>query len=319
MNAPAIRCQSLVKCFGDKLAVAGIELKVEVGECFGLLGPNGAGKTTTVEMLEGLTRPDSGTVELFGVPWGKGQDRELQERLGVQLQDTQLADKLMVEEVLRLFRSFYRKGRSVDQLVSELDLAEERKQQYHKLSGGQKQRVALGTALAGDPELLFLDEPTTGLDPRARQQLWQILQGFQKRGRSVLLTTHYMEEAAALCDRIAVMDHGKIIALGTPRSLVDGLGLVQFVEFEAKQALDQLALSALPAVETVARRGEGFRLRIDRSLSALSSVLNELERQKVTHIGLSTHQATLDDVFLHLTGRALKNGEAGEQSAGVAP
>jgi ABC-2 type transport system ATP-binding protein len=318
MPSPAIRCQSLVKCYGEKLAVAGIELTVQVGECFGLLGPNGAGKTTTVEMLEGLTKPDSGTVELFGLPWGKGQDHELQERLGVQLQDTQLADKLMVEEVLRLFRSFYRKGRSVDELVRDLDLQAERKQQYHKLSGGQKQRVALGTALAGDPELLFLDEPTTGLDPRARQQLWKIVQGFQSRGRSVLITTHYMEEAAALCDRIAVMDHGKIIALGTPRSLVDGLGLVQFVEFDTKVAPDEAALAALPAVETVARRGDGYRLRIDRSLSALTSVLNELERQRVTPIGLSTHQATLDDVFLHLTGRALKNGEAGKQAEGAA-
>jgi len=312
MPAPAISCESLVKTYGDKLAVAGIELKVEIGECFGLLGPNGAGKTTTVEMLEGLTPPDAGKVELFGVPWGSGRDSELQERLGVQLQDTHLADKLIVEEVLRLFRSFYRKGRSVDELVSELDLSAERKQQYHKLSGGQKQRVALGTALAGDPELLFLDEPTTGLDPRARQQLWAIVQGFQKRGRSVLITTHYMEEAAALCDRIAVMDRGKIIALGTPRSLVDGLGLVQFVEFEAKQALDESAMSALPAVQTVERRGEGYRLRVDRSLSALTAVLGELARQSVTPIGLSTHQATLDDVFLQLTGRALKSGGAQE-------
>jgi ABC-2 type transport system ATP-binding protein len=305
MSAPAIACRSLVKRYGEKLAVAGIDLTVEVGECFGLLGPNGAGKTTTVEMLEGLTKADSGTVELFGIAWGKGQNRELQERLGVQLQDTQLADKLMVEEVLRLFRSFYRKGRSVDDLVRDLDLEAERKQQYHKLSGGQKQRVALGTALAGDPELLFLDEPTTGLDPRARQQLWGIVQGFQKRGRSVLITTHYMEEAAVLCDRIAVMDHGKIIALGTPRSLVDGLGLVQFVEFEAKQALDEHAMSSLGAVESVVRRGEGYRLRIDRSLSALGAVLAELERQQVIPIGLSTHQATLDDVFIQLTGRAL--------------
>ncbi len=310
MAAPAILCQSLVKRYGDKLAVAGIDLSVEVGECFGLLGPNGAGKTTTVEMLEGLTKPDSGKVELFGIPWRSGRDRELQERLGVQLQDTQLADKLMVEEVLRLFRSFYRQGKSVDQLVEELDLAEERKQQYHKLSGGQKQRVALGTALAGDPELLFLDEPTTGLDPRARQTLWGIVKRFQERGRSVLITTHYMEEAAALCDRIAIMDHGKLIALGTPRSLVDGLGLVQFVEFEAKQQLDEVAMAALGAVEAVDRRGEGYRLRIDRSLSALGSVLAELERQQVTPIGLSTHQATLDDVFLHLTGRGLTHQEA---------
>jgi ABC-2 type transport system ATP-binding protein len=318
MSAPAIHCQSLVKRYGEKLAVAGIELTVDVGECFGLLGPNGAGKTTTVEMLEGLTEPDSGSVELFGVRWSNGRKRELQERIGVQLQDTHLADRLTVEEVLRLFRSFYRQGRSVAELLRELDLEAERKQYYQKLSGGQKQRVALGTALAGDPELLFLDEPTTGLDPRARQALWASVQSFQQRGRSVLITTHYMEEAAVLCDRIAIMDQGQIIALGTPRSLVDGLGLVQFVEFETKQALDEAAVSALSAVESIARKGEGYRLRIDRSLSSLSAVLAELERQRVTPIGLSTHQATLDDVFLHLTGRVLKGTES-EASAGAVP
>ncbi len=321
MTAPAIRTESLVKRYGDKVAVAGIELTVEVGECFGLLGPNGAGKTTTVEMLEGLTRPDSGSIELFGVRRGDGRDgrnRDLQERLGVQLQDTQLADKLTVEEVLRLFRSFYRKGRTVEQLINELDLQAERKQQYQKLSGGQKQRVALGTALAGDPELLFLDEPTTGLDPRARQALWGSVQRFQEGGRSVLITTHYMEEAAVLCDRIAIMDHGKIIALGTPRSLIDGLGLVQFVEFETKQALDEAALSALPEVEKILRKGEGYHLRIDRSLAALRAVLAELERQQLIPVGLSTHQATLDDVFLHLTGRALKS-EANATNESSAP
>ena len=283
------------------------------------MGPNGAGKTTTVEMFEGLTKPDSGTVELFGLPGVRGQDREMQERLGVQLQDTQLADKLMVEEVLRLFRRSIAKAAAWTSLVRELDLGGRTKQQYHKLSGGQKQRVALGTALAGDPGAALPRRTDDRARPARTPAALENRARLSKPRSSVLITTHYMEEAAVLCDRIAVMDHGKIIALGTPRSLVDGLGLVQFVEFEAKQAPDEAALSALPAVESVARRGDGYRLRIDRSLSALSSVLNELERQKVTPIGLSTHQATLDDVFLHLTGRALKNGEAGAQPEGAAP
>jgi ABC-2 type transport system ATP-binding protein len=174
------------------------------------------------------------------------------------------------------------------------------------LSGGQKQRVAVGCALVGDPELLFLDEPTTGLDPRARKSLWSIVERYREQGRSVLLTTHYMEEAAALCDRIAVMDQGKIIARGTPRSLVDSLGMVQFVEFEVAHPLDEAELAALPSVESLTSRGQHYRLRVDRSLAALSSVLGELARQGVQPIGMSTHQATLDDVFLHLTGRALE-------------
>jgi len=303
----AIRCRALVKRYGDKVAVNGVDLEVERGECFGLLGPNGAGKTTTVEMIEGLYEPNAGTIELFGIAWGKGRDREIRERFGVQLQETQLADKLTVAEVLRLFRSFYRKGRSVDELIGLLALEEERDRYFSRLSGGQKQRVAVGCALVGDPELLFLDEPTTGLDPRARKSLWTIVEKYRDEGRSVLLTTHYMEEAAALCDRIAVMDHGKIIALGTPRSLVDSLGLVQFVEFEVSKPLDEAKLGALPSVATLTSRAQRYRLRVDRSLAALTSVLEELERQGVQPIGLSTHQATLDDVFLHLTGRELEH------------
>ncbi len=305
MTAPAIVCETLIKHYGTKVAVAGINLEVPRGQCFGLLGPNGAGKTTTVEMLEGLHRPTAGTIRLFGIGWGEGKDQQLRERFGVQLQETQLADKLTVEEVLLLFRSFYPRGRNVDELLALLDLQRERRQQFHGLSGGQKQRVALATALAGSPDLLFLDEPTTGLDPRARQSLWAVIEKFRDDGGTVLLTTHYMEEAAYLCDQIGIMDHGKLIARGTPRSLVDSLGEVQFVDFETNEPPDEAALRALPSVESVERRGARYRLSVGRTLQALGSVLAELERQNVVPIGLSTHQATLDDVFLHLTGRDL--------------
>jgi ABC-2 type transport system ATP-binding protein len=303
--SPAIRCQALVKRYRDLVAVNGVDLEVRAGECFGLLGPNGAGKTTTVEMLEGLTAKDGGVVELFGIPWGAGKDREIRQRFGVQLQDTQLADKLSVEEVFTLFRSFYPSGKHPNELIGLLQLESERKKHYSMLSGGLKQRVALGCALAGNPELLFLDEPTTGLDPRARKTLWSIVEGFRNAGGTVLITTHYMEEATALCDRVAIMDRGSIIAVGTPRELVDGLGLVQFVEFETKTSLDEAAFAEKNLVQSVDRRGERYRLRLDRSMAAMARVLDELERQGVVPIGLTAHQATLDDVFLALTGRAL--------------
>jgi ABC-2 type transport system ATP-binding protein len=308
----AIQCRSLVKRYGKQTAVDAIDLDVVRGECFGLLGPNGAGKTTTVEILEGLNRPDSGTVLLFGLAWRSGRDQELRERIGVQLQETQLGDKLEVREVFELFRSFYRSGRTVNELITLLDLEAERTKQYSKLSGGQKQRVALGCALVGKPDLLFLDEPTTGLDPRARRAIWGVVERFRADGGTALLTTHYMEEATALCDRIAIMDHGRLIALGTPRALVDGLGLVQFVEFEASAPPDESRLGALACVASVEKLRDRYRLRIERSLSALREVLAELERQAVVPIGLSTHQATLDDVFLHLTGRALATEPAAE-------
>jgi ABC-2 type transport system ATP-binding protein len=311
MSAPPIRCENLVKRYDDKVAVAGIDLEVRAGICFGLLGPNGAGKTTTVEMLEGLHAPTSGSIRLFGDSWGAGKDHELRARIGVQLQDTQLADKLSVREVVRLFRSFYTSGRDVDELLALVNLEQEANQKFHGLSGGQKQRVALATALAGAPDLLFLDEPTTGLDPRARQMLWKVAEDFRDRGGTIVLTTHYMDEAAVLCDEIAVMDLGRIIARGTPRSLIDTLGDVQFVEFEigsAPPGFDPLSLADTPAIQRVDLRRGRVRLTVDRTLRALGDVIGALEQAQIQPVGLSTHQATLDDVFLHLTGKEL--GEA---------
>lgn len=307
MTAP-ISCRNLVKQYAQKTAVAGIELEVRAGICFGLLGPNGAGKTTTVEMLEGLHPQTSGTIELFGKQWGKGEDQFIRDRIGVQLQDTQLADKLTVEEVITLFRSFYDKGRDVEELLSLVELKEERAQRFHTLSGGQKQRVALATALAGAPELLFLDEPTTGLDPRARQSLWNVVEQFRAGGGTVVLTTHYMDEAAVLCDEIAVMNLGRIIARGTPRQLIDSLGEVQFVEFEVAAApagFQPRSLQGIEEVQKVEEHREGVRLTIGRDLSTLSAVLAELGALGISPRGLTTHQATLDDVFLNLTGKAL--------------
>jgi ABC-2 type transport system ATP-binding protein len=312
----AIVCRGLVKRYGKKVAVDGIDLEVEKGQCLGLLGPNGAGKTTTVEMLEGLHAPDEGSIELFGSRWGQGNDHALRQRLGVQLQETTLADKLQVLEVLQLFRSFCERGRRIDEVIDLVGLGAERHTRYHALSGGQKQRVALACALVGDPELLFLDEPTTGLDPRARQSLWQVVERFRADGGTVLLTTHYMEEAATLCDRIAIMDQGKLIAGGSPAELVDGLGQVQFVEFETADPVDVASLERLEGVESVVRRDRQYRLTVGRNVKRLTGVLLELDRQRVVPIGLSTHQATLDDVFLQLTGRGLQAAQAVAEEAG---
>jgi ABC-2 type transport system ATP-binding protein len=215
----AVRCEGLVKRYGDVVAVDGLSLSVHRGECFGLLGPNGAGKTTTIEILEGLISPDAGDVEVLDMRWGT-HDRELRQRLGIQLQETQLTEKLTVEETLCLFRSFYRRGPTVDELLGMVELEGKRRSWVGKLSGGQKQRLAVACALAGNPDLLFLDEPTTGLDPQSRRQLWELLAGFRQRGGTVLLTTHYMDEAETLCDRVAIVDHGHVIALGTPQELI---------------------------------------------------------------------------------------------------
>jgi ABC-2 type transport system ATP-binding protein len=226
-----VRCANLVKRYGDVVAVDGLSFRVNRGECFGLLGPNGAGKTTTIEILEGLLDPDAGEVEIFGLTWTE-HERELRQRIGVQLQETQLADKLTVEETLRLFRSFYHRGRTIDELLRIVELEAKRRSWVSKLSGGQKQRLAVACALAGDPDLLFMDEPTTGLDPQSRRQLWSLLANFRQQGGTILLTTHYMDEAETLCDRVAIVDHGRVITEGTPRELIASLGAPRVVTHE---------------------------------------------------------------------------------------
>src|SRR5690349_17741678 len=235
----AVNCRGLVKRYADVLAVDRLDLRVEMGECFGMLGPNGAGKTTTIEILEGLLAPDEGDVEVLGLRWATNE-RELRERLGIQLQETQFSEKLSVEEIVRLFRSFYARGRTVDETLKLVELDSKRDAWFSKLSGGQKQRLALACALVGDPDLLFLDEPTTGLDPQSRRQLWDLIEEFKAAGRTILLTTHYMDEAEKLCDRVAIMDHGKVIAQGTPRELIASIGVEHVVEFSAGDAVPDL-------------------------------------------------------------------------------
>ena len=303
----ALRCVGLVKRFADVTAVNGLDLEVFSGECFGLLGPNGAGKTTTVEIFEGLTPSDEGTVELLDQRWGEGDDRALRERIGVQLQETQLAEKVTVVETLRLFRSFYGRGHSVDEVIQTVALDEKRNARVGKLSGGQKQRLAVACALVSDPELLFLDEPTTGLDPQARLSLWDIVEKFRARGGTILLTTHYMEEATRLCDRVAIMDHGKVIALGTPAELIESLGADQIIEFSATQELADDALKHLPAVNHLHKRDDVYSLTVSEIGIALPALLAEIKRQQSELVTLTTHQATLEDVFVSLTGRMLRD------------
>jgi ABC-2 type transport system ATP-binding protein len=303
----ALRCAGLVKRFADVTAVDGLDLEVFVGECFGLLGPNGAGKTTTVEILEGLTPADEGTVELLGQRWNIGDDRALRERMGVQLQETQLAEKVTVVETVRLFRSFYQRGHSVDEVIQTVALEEKRNARVGKLSGGQKQRLAVACALVSNPELLFLDEPTTGLDPQARLSLWDIVEKFRASGGTILLTTHYMEEATRLCDRVAIMDHGKVIALGTPAELIESLGADQIIEFRVTKELLDEALKRLPAVNHLHKRDEVYSLTVSEIGVALPALLAEIRRQQSELVTLTTHQATLEDVFVSLTGRMLRD------------
>jgi len=301
--ASALRCERLVKKYGDLVAVDGLDLEVRAGECFGLLGPNGAGKTTTVEILEGLNEPTAGSVEVLGMRWER-DERALRQRLGVSLQETHLPDKLTVEENLRMFRSFYLRGRSLDEVLEMVGLSDKRASWTERLSGGQKQRLAVACALVSDPDMLFLDEPTTGLDPQSRRQLWDVVLGFRSRGRTVLLTTHYMDEAERLCDRVAIVDKGKVIALGTPQELIASLGGQQVVEFATESPTQPDGWSGLPSVRSARRSADGVALTVEQLHVALPAILARAEPLGLTR--LSTHHATLEDVFVHLTGRRLR-------------
>jgi ABC-2 type transport system ATP-binding protein len=312
----AIHCRQLVKRYDGKPpveAVRGLDLAVEEGECFGLLGPNGAGKTTTLEILEGLLDATSGDVEVLGLKW-QTHDREIRERIGISLQETRLADKLTVLETVRLFRSFYARGIEPEEAIRRVSLDEKATAWIVKLSGGQKQRLAVACALVGDPQLLFLDEPTTGLDPQSRRQLWDVIGRYKATGRTVMLTTHYMDEAERLCDRVAIVDQGQVIALGTPTELIHQLGGENIVDFQlapGSTPLDEANLSHLPSVRSARRDVDSYSLAVEQPHIALPAILSFLQTSGLPLARLTTRHATLEDVFVSLTGRHLREGENG--------
>jgi ABC-2 type transport system ATP-binding protein len=311
--AVAIQCRDLRKTYDGKVeAVRGLNIQIEAGECFGLLGPNGAGKTTTIEILEGLLQPTSGEVSIFGRTWDTDA-REMREWLGISLQETRLSEKLTVRETVNLFASFYREPRDSKEVLEQLQLTEKADAWVGKLSGGQRQRLAVATALVCNPKILFLDEPTTGLDPQSRRQLWDIIRGFQRNGGTVLLTTHYMDEAERLCDRLAIVDHGQIIAEGSPANLIEKLGGHHFVEFsvggnaaENNDGGSLEAWRALPGVDSAREEDGMVALSVKEPHLTIPALLDVVGKQgsKLQH--LTTRQASLEDVFVRLTGRHLR-------------
>jgi ABC-2 type transport system ATP-binding protein len=306
---PAIQCRDLRKTYDGKVeAVRGLNLEIQAGECFGLLGPNGAGKTTTIEILEGLLEPTSGQVTILGHTW-KENARELREAMGISLQETRLSEKLSVLETVALFAGFYRQPRAPREVLEQMQLEEKADAWVGKLSGGQRQRLAVATALVGNPKVLFLDEPTTGLDPQSRRQLWDIIRKFQQSGGTVLLTTHYMDEAERLCDRLAIVDHGQIIAEGTPADLIDRLGGHHMVEFQVSGSSDSAEVDgwrALPGVESVRHDNGLVCLNVREPHLTIPALLDAVTKEGKQLLHLTTRQASLEDVFVRLTGRHLR-------------
>lgn len=301
-----IKVQKIVKRYGDFTAVDGSEFSVHNGEVFGLLGPNGAGKTTTLEMLVGLRKPDEGTAIVGGFDITKELDK-VKEVIGVQLQSTTLFELLTVDEILHLYGSFYREHISIPELIDDMLLTEKKNSRIKGLSGGQKQRLAIALALVHDPQIIFLDEPTTGLDPQARRTLWDIILRLKERGKTVVLTTHYMDEAHVLCDRIAIMDQGKLIALDTPSELVRNLQSDSAVEFKFNDEVE-IVLSEIDGVKQVGSQKDVHVLYTDDLQKTLTSLIAIASEKQLKLVDLQTRTATLEDVFIHMTGRRLREG-----------
>ncbi|MFC8850474.1 MULTISPECIES: ATP-binding cassette domain-containing protein [unclassified Micromonospora] len=300
---PVIEVEHLHKRYGDKIAVDDVSFAVEQGEIFGVLGPNGAGKTTTVECVQGLRRADGGTVRVLGLD--PIRDRtEVRQRVGAQLQESQLPDKLRVREALDLYRSFYRNRADIDELLDDLGLAAQRDTAFHKLSGGQKQRLSVALALVGRPEIAILDELTTGLDPQGRRDTWDLVERIRDRGVTVVLVTHFMEEAERLCDRLAIIDAGRVVAIDTPSGLLARVGTEHRVHFRPLDPVEDALLAALPEVTGVRRTGG--EVTVTGPEQVLQTVLSALAEQKVRYAGLRVEQPTLDDAFVSLTGRAAR-------------
>lgn len=320
MSDVAIRVRELRKTFpgrdGPVHAVNGLDLEVRAGECFGLLGPNGAGKTTTVEILEGLSRPTLGDVEVLGMRWDT-QAGAIRERIGVTLQETRFPEKETVRELIRLFRSFYARGIEPDVAMAKVALESKANALVETLSGGQQRRLAVALALVGEPELLFLDEPTTGLDPQSRRQLWDVIRELREQGSTILLTTHYMDEAERLCDRVAVIDQGKVIALGSPAELISKLGGDHVIEFALKEGTTPPAerFKSVEGVLTARTENDGYVLSVSAPHRSLPALLAFVVAEHLTLVRLTTRHASLEDVFVALTGRHLRDNE--EESGGA--
>ncbi|MBT8486654.1 MAG: ABC transporter ATP-binding protein [Phycisphaerales bacterium] len=306
----AVLARGLVKRYGELVAVDGIDFEVRRGTCLAVLGPNGAGKTTTIEVLEGLKRPDAGEVEVLGCAWGENP-RAIQERIGVQLQETEFQDKITVVELLRLFRSFYRDGVPIEEVIEITGLEEKRGARVKTLSGGQRQRLAVGCALLNRPEILFLDEPTTGLDPQARRRLWEVIETFKTGGGTVLLTTHYMEEAERLADDVIIVDKGRVIARGSPAEIIASLGAESVVEFTPTghdgHRLTVEDLRELDGVNDARQAGASIVLSVERTQAVIARLFSLIEERGLEIEDLRTHRPTLEDVFVALTGKHLRD------------